>query len=78
MGGDSQVGIAVITVVFAFSGILAILASLMNWDWFFNTRNARMLVGRCSRRTARVVYFVIGLLILAMVAAIHLRLAGRI
>ncbi len=78
MGGDSQVGIAVVTVVFAFSGILAILASLMNWDWFFNTRNARMLVGRCSRRTARVVYFVIGLLILAMVAAIHLRLAGRI
>ncbi len=78
MGGDSQVGIAVVTVVFAFSGILAILASLMNWDWFFNTRNARMLVGRCSRRTARVVYFIIGLLILAMVAAIHLRLAGRI
>lgn len=78
MGGDSQVGIAVVTVVFAFSGILAILASLMNWDWFFNTRNARMLVGRCSRRTARVVYFVIGLLILAMVAAIHLRMAGRI
>ncbi len=75
---DSETGVVVISVVFAFSGILAIVASLMNWDWFFNTRNARMLVGRCSRRTARLVYFVIGVLILAMVAAMHLRLAGRI
>lgn len=73
----SQAGVIIISVVFSFSGILAIVASLMNWDWFF-TRNARMLVGRCSRRTARLVYFVIGVLILSMVAAMHLRLAGRI
>ena len=52
--------------------------SLFNWDWFFNTRNARMLVGRYRRRTARCVYFVAGVLILAMVAAIHLRLADKI
>ncbi len=74
----NQAGVIIISVVFSFSGILAIVASLMNWDWFFNTRNARMLVGRCSRRTARLVYFIIGVLILAMVAAMHLRLAGRI
>ena len=42
-----------ITVVFTISGLLAIAASLFNWDWFFNTRNARMLVGRYRRRTAR-------------------------
>ncbi len=78
MMDGNQAGAIVISVVFTLSGILAILAALMNWDWFFNTRNARMLVGRCSRRTARLVYFVIGVLILAMVAAMHLRLAGRI
>ena len=42
-----------ITVVFTISGLLAIAASLFNWNWFFNTRNARMLVGRYRRRTAR-------------------------
>lgn len=36
-----------------------------------------MLVGRYRRRTARCVYFVAGVLILAMVAAIHLRLAEK-
>ena len=70
--------LAVITAVFSISGLLAVLAALLNWNWFFNTRNARMLVGRYKRRTARVVYFVAGLLIIAMVVAIHLRLAGRI
>ena len=64
-----------ITVVFTISGLLAIAASLFNWNWFFNTR---MLVGRYRRRTARCVYFVAGVLILAMVAAIHLRLADKI
>ncbi|MBD9005781.1 MAG: hypothetical protein EGQ99_04340 [Porphyromonadaceae bacterium] len=67
-----------ITVVFTISGLLAIAASLFNWNWFFNTRNARMLLGRYRRRTARCVYFVAGVLILAMVAAIHLRLADKI
>lgn len=67
-----------ITVVFALSGLLAVAASLLNWDWFFNARNARMLVGRYRRRTARIVYFVAGVLILAMVAAIHLRVRGQI
>ena len=67
-----------LTVMFAISGLLAVLASLLNWNWFFNTQGARMLVGRYSRRTARVVYCVAGVLILVMVAAIHLRVAGRI
>ena len=67
-----------LTVVFSISGLLAVLASLLNWNWFFNTRGARMLVGRYSRRAARIVYCVVGVLILAMVAAIHLRVAGRI
>lgn len=68
-------GIVIITIIFSASGLLAVAAALMNWDWFFNTSNARMLVGRLRRSTARIVYLIAGLLILAMVAAIHLRLA---
>ena len=64
--------------IFALAGITSLLAALFNWNWFFNTRNARMFVGRYRRRTARCVYFVAGVLILAMVAAIHLRLADKI
>ena len=73
MDSTDTVVLTAITVVFTISGLLAIAASLFNWNWFFNTRNARMLVGRYRRRTARCVYFVAGVLILAMVAA-----AGKI
>lgn len=68
-------GVVFITVVFSVSGLLAVAAALMNWDWFFNTSNARMLVGRLRRSTARLVYLIAGLLILAMVGVMHLRLA---
>ena len=68
-------GVVFITVVFSVSGLLAVAAALMNWDWFFNTSNARMLVGRLRRSTARLVYLIAGLLILAMVVVMHLRLA---
>ena len=76
---DAQkIAMAAITVIFAVSGLLALAAAALNWDWFFRARNARMLVGRYSRRTARIVYAIVGILILAMLAAILLRLAGRI
>ena len=26
--------------IFALAGIVSLLASLLNWDWFFTTRNA--------------------------------------
>lgn len=55
-----------ICAVFLFAGMLAILASVLNWNWFFNSSNARLITGRFSRRTARIFYFVIGGLILYM------------
>ena len=51
--------------VFACAGVLAIVASVASWDWFFNSPNVRILTGRLSRGKARVVYFVIGLAIIA-------------
>ena len=52
--------------VFTIAGLLSVLASLLNWHWFFNSSNAKLITGRMSRRTARILYFVLGCLILAM------------
>ncbi len=55
-----------ITVVFFVAGVLSVCASVFNWHWFFNSSNARLLTGRYSRRVARIIYFCVGCLILAM------------
>lgn len=52
--------------VFAVTGLLAVLAAVFNWEWFFLTSNAHMLTGKMPRRYARIIYFVIGCLILLM------------
>lgn len=56
----------IIAGVFACAGLLAIVASIASWDWFFKSPNVSILTGRLSRGKARVVYFVIGVAIIAM------------
>ena len=50
----------IIQGVFVLVGLLAILASLMNWDWFFTAQNARFFVNQFGRQWARVCYAVLG------------------
>ena len=41
--------------IFALAGIISLLASLLNWNWFFTTRNAQTIVrnvGRCLLYTS--------------------------
>lgn len=70
---ESSAGLYFMVGIFLLSGGLSVVASLRNWDWFFNSQNARMLTGRFSRRTARWIYFVAGVLILSMAAWIVLK-----
>lgn len=49
-----------LAVILALGGGLALLASLLNWDWFFESENARSLTGRLNRVTARLIYGAIG------------------
>ena len=56
----------VLAGAFALVGALSVFASIFNWDWFFTAENARMLTGRLSRTTARIIYLFIGLAILLM------------
>ena len=56
-------------------GLLGLAVALGNWDWFYQLRLARRIQLAWGRRTARVYYAVLGLLLIALGAAIML---GRI
>lgn len=48
------------------AGLLSVVAVVSDFDWFFNSPNARSLTGRMPRKWARAFYFIIGLAIIAM------------
>ena len=39
---------------------------LYKWDWFFNSSSTRLYTNRLSRRVSRIIYSVLGILILFM------------
>ena len=51
--------------IFAVVGLLAILASAFNWDWFFKSQNSRYIVSNVGRKRARLFYALLGLLMIA-------------
>ena len=58
-----------VQVIFLLTGLVALLASLFDWDWFFTADNASFLVKRLGRKGARWTYGLIGALFIA--AAIY-------
>lgn len=58
----------IIQGIFALAGILALLASVLDWDWFFTARNAQFVVRNVGRRQARWFYGILGLILLGMAA----------
>lgn len=55
----------IIQGIFVVVGLLAILASLFNWDWFFQSQNTQFIVHHVGRKQARMFYAVLGLLMIA-------------
>ena len=51
--------------IFAVVGLLAILASAFNWNWFFKSQNTRYIVSNVGRKRARLFYALLGLLMIA-------------
>ena len=51
--------------IFVMVGLLAILASLFNWDWFFRSQNTQFIVHNVGRKRARLFYALLGLLMIA-------------
>lgn len=58
----------IVLALFLLSGILSLGAAIANWNWFFNSKNCRMLTAQLSRNQARFLYGIIGSLILLMTA----------
>lgn len=52
--------------IFALAGIISLLASVLNWEWFFTARNAQVIVRNVGRRQARWFYGVLGVILIAM------------
>ena len=55
----------IIQAVFVLTGLLSVLASLFDWDWFFTAHNSRFVVEIVGRTRARWFYAAIGLLLMA-------------
>ena len=54
----------IIQGIFVVVGLLAILASLFNWDWFFKAQNTQAIVRNVGRKRARLFYALLGLLMI--------------
>ena len=52
--------------LFLLAGIISLLASLLNWNWFFSARNAQMIVRNVGRGRARLFYGVLGGILIGM------------
>lgn len=54
----------IIQGIFALSGLTALAAAMLNWEWFFTARNTRFIVQNVGRRQARLFYGLLGLLLI--------------
>ncbi|MDR0988124.1 MAG: immunity 17 family protein [Prevotellaceae bacterium] len=53
-------------LIFGATGLVALLAAWLNWDWFFSARNTAFIVKTAGRKRARLFYGLLGVLLLAM------------
>lgn len=53
-----------VQILFALAGVLSLLASIFNWNWFFTAQNAQMIVRNVGRGKARLFYGVLGIILI--------------
>ena len=53
----------IIQAIFLLAGVIALLASLLDWEWFFTTENTRYLVKKFKRKGVRWIYGIAGVLL---------------
>ena len=59
----------VVQVIFLLTGVVTLLSSALDWEWFFTADNARFAVKKFGRNGARWIYGTVGALLIA--AAIY-------
>lgn len=55
----------IIQGIFALTGLISLLAALLDWNWFFTAHNTQFIVQNVGRLQARLFYGVLGLLLIA-------------
>lgn len=53
-------------VLFGLAGLTALAAAVLDWKWFFNTRNAQIVVRHMGQKKARIAYGAMGALLIVM------------
>ena len=64
----------IVQAIFLLAGIISLLASLLDWDWFFTTDNASFLVKWLGRNGARWAYGAIGATFIAAAVYFYYRI----
>ena len=54
----------ILTFIACIGGLLCILASVYDWDWFFENYRARLFVTLFGREGARVFYLILGIILI--------------
>ena len=65
-----------VQAIFMLVGLIALLASLFNWNWFFTADNASFLVKRLGRNGAQWAYGAIGAVFIAAAVYFYYRIQG--
>ena len=68
----------IIQGIFVVVVLLAILASLFNWDWFFQSQNMQSIVRNVGRKRARLFYALLGVLMIATAVYFFLEVQAAI
>ncbi len=55
----------ILQTIFLLAGIIVLLAALLNWEWFFTSRNAAPVVRYFGRTRSRLLYGAAGILLIA-------------
>lgn len=53
-----------VQILFALAGIISLLASIFNWNWFFTAQNSQMIVRNVGRVKARLFYGALGVILI--------------
>ena len=56
----------IIQGIFVVAGIIALLAAILDWDWFFTAQNTQFVVRNVGRRQARWFYGILGMILIGM------------
>ena len=65
-----------IQTIFLMAGVTSLLAAVLNWEWFFNTKNAEPIVRSLGREKTRGLYGAIGIMLIAAAIGFYYQIRG--